>query len=54
MHTVGDAGLIYTPGGNYVLAIFIHDTNQIIWNDANQLYADLSRAVYNYFNLGTQ
>lgn len=54
MHTVGDAALVYTPGGNYALAIFIHDTNQIIWNDANQLYADLSRAVYNYFNLGAQ
>lgn len=51
MHTVGDAGLVYTPGGNYVIAIFIHDTNQIIWDSANHLFADLSRAVYNYFNL---
>ena len=54
MHAVGDAGLVYTPGGDYVLAIFIHDTNQIIWDDANQIYADLSRAVYNYYNLGAQ
>jgi beta-lactamase class A len=54
MHTVGDAGLVYTPGGNYVLAIFIHNTDQIVWDNANQLYADLSRAVYNYFNLGAQ
>lgn len=51
MHTVGDAGLIYTPGGNYVLTIFIHNTDQIVWDNANQLYADLSRAVYNYYNL---
>ncbi len=51
MHAVGDAGLIYTPGGNYVLTIYIHNTNQIVWDNANQLYADLSRAVYNYYNL---
>jgi beta-lactamase class A len=54
MHAVGDAGLVYTPGGNYVLAIFIHNSDQIVWGDANQLYADLSRVVYNYYNLGTQ
>jgi beta-lactamase class A len=51
MHTVGDAGLVYTPGGNYVLVIFIYDQNQIVWDNANQLFADLSRAVYNYYNL---
>ncbi len=54
MHSVGDAGLVYTPGGNYVLTIFIHDTNFIIWENANRMYADLSRAVYNYFNLAAQ
>jgi beta-lactamase class A len=54
MHTVGDAGLVYTPGGNYVLTIFIHNTDQIVWDSANQLYADLSRAVYNYYNLAAQ
>jgi len=54
MHTVGDASLIYTPGGNYVLVIFIHATNQIVWDNANQLYADLSRAVYNFYNLAAE
>lgn len=54
MHTVGDAALIYTPGGNYVLTVYIHDTQQIIWDSANKLFADLSRAVYNYFNLSAQ
>ena len=54
MHAIGDAALVYTPGGNYVLTIFIHNNEQIIWDDANKLYADLSRAVYNYFNLPVQ
>lgn len=54
MHTIGDAGLVYTPGGNYVMVVFIHDTNQIVWDNANRLIASLSRAVYNYFNLTSQ
>lgn len=54
MHALGDAALVYSPGGNYVLTIFIHNTEQIVWNSANKLYADLSRAVYNYFNLEAQ
>jgi beta-lactamase class A len=54
MHTVADAALIYSPGGNYILTIYIHDSNQIVWDNANRLYADLSRAVYNYFNLTSQ
>jgi beta-lactamase class A len=54
MHTVGDAALVYTPGGNYVLCIFIHNTGQIVWQSANRLYAQLSAAVYNYFNLSSQ
>jgi beta-lactamase class A len=51
MHTVGDAALVYTPGGNYILTIFIHNDAQIVWDAANKLFADLSSAVYNYFNL---
>ncbi|MCX6056372.1 MAG: serine hydrolase [Chloroflexi bacterium] len=54
IHFIGDTALIYSPGGNFVLSIFITDTNQIVWDSANKLYADLSRAVYNYFNLNAQ
>jgi beta-lactamase class A len=54
MHTVCDAALVYTPGGNYILNIFIHNNDQIVWDSANHLYGDLSRAVYNYFNLPGQ
>jgi beta-lactamase class A len=54
MHTIGDAGLVYTPGGNYVMVVFMSDTNQIVFDNANHLFASLSRAVYNYFNLTSQ
>ncbi|KAF0108932.1 MAG: hypothetical protein FD147_2326 [Chloroflexi bacterium] len=51
---VSDVALVYSPSGNYILSLFISDTNQIVWDSANRLYADLSRAVYNYFNLNVQ
>jgi beta-lactamase class A len=50
MYTLGDAGIVYTPGGNYVLAVFVHDPEQLIWEPASELVATLSEAVYNYFN----
>ncbi len=51
INTIGDAGIVYTPGGNYVLVIFLHHPEQLVWEPASDLLADLSRAVYNYFNL---
>ncbi len=54
MNTLGDAGIIYTPGGNYVLAIFLYHPDQLIWEPASELVAIQSEAVYNYFNQVTQ
>jgi beta-lactamase class A len=51
MNTLGDAGIIFTPGGNYILAIFLYHQDQLIWEPASELVGDLSRAVYNYYNL---
>ena len=53
MNTLGDAGIVYTPGGNYVLAVFIHHPDQLIWDPASELVAVLSEAIYNYFNQTT-
>jgi hypothetical protein len=51
INTIGDAGIIYTPGANYVLVIFLNHPQQLVWEQASKLVADLSRAVYNYYNL---
>ena len=51
IHTIGDAGIAYTPGGNFVLTIYMYHPTQLVFDPANLLFADLSRAVYNYFNL---
>ncbi len=51
IHTIGDAGIIYTPGGNYVLVVFLYHPDQLVWEPASELIAELSQAVYNFYNL---
>lgn len=45
-----DAGIIYSPGGNFVMSIYAHHPVQIVFDTANHLFASLTQAVYNYFN----
>jgi beta-lactamase class A len=51
MHTMGDAGIFYTPGGDYIISVFIFHPVQAIFDVVNPLVTGLSSAVYNYFNL---
>lgn len=51
INTIGDAGIVYTPGGDYVLAAFLYHPVQLIWDPASSLIEQLSQAVYNYYNL---
>jgi beta-lactamase class A len=53
INLLGDAGLVYTPGGDYVLAIFFYHPVQVIWDSASSLMGQLSRAIYNFYNLPT-
>jgi beta-lactamase class A len=54
IHDMSDAALVYTPGGNYILCIFLYHPTQLIWDNASKLVSDLSRAVYNFYNLPSQ
>ena len=51
---VSDAALVYSPGGNYVLVVYTYHPVQILFDNANILFGQLSQAVYNYFNVPTQ
>lgn len=51
---VSDAALVYSPGGDYILVVFTHHPTQILFDNANILFGQLSQAVYNYFNVSTQ
>ena len=54
--TTGDAAIIFTPGGDYVLSIFTYErvTNDIHLPtlDSWELIEEVSRLTYNYFNPG--
>jgi hypothetical protein len=51
LHTIGDVALVYTPGGDYALSIFVHHPVQAVFDPVNALFANLSQAIYNYFNI---
>ena len=54
MNQFSDAGIVFTPGGNYILTIYAYHPIQALWDIVNPMYEELSRAIYNYFNLPTQ
>ena len=54
LHTMSDTGIIYTPGGDYVLTIYVYNRDQLVFDPANRLMARLSETVYNAFNLDQQ
>ncbi len=54
INTIGDAGIIYSPGGNYILVVFLYHPDQLIWESASALVSNISTAVYNFYNLPEQ
>lgn len=50
---ISDSGIVYTPGGNYVLVIYAYHPVQTIWEPVSGLFAQLSQTVYNFYNLPT-
>jgi beta-lactamase class A len=50
IHTIADAGIVYSPGGNFVLTIFMNHPIQLVWEPANLLMAQISQATYNFYN----
>jgi beta-lactamase class A len=51
---MSDAGIVFSSGGDYVITVNLYHPTQLIFDPANQLVAQLSRAVFNYYNLGSQ
>jgi beta-lactamase class A len=51
---ISDSGIVYTPGGNYVLVMYAYHPIQAVWEPVSELFAQLSQVVYNYFNLPVQ
>ena len=51
IQNISDAAIVYTPGGNYILAIYVYHPVQAIWEPVSEMIAKISESVYNYFNL---
>lgn len=51
---ISDAGIVYTPNGNYILVIYAYHPVQTVWEPVSALFAQMSQAVYNYYNIPTQ
>ncbi|MDD5368552.1 MAG: serine hydrolase [Anaerolineaceae bacterium] len=50
IHTFGDAGIAYTQGGNYIISGFMYSPTSLVFDPTNQLFSQLSTAIYNYYN----
>ncbi|MEZ4511661.1 MAG: serine hydrolase [Chloroflexota bacterium] len=48
--TLADAGVVFTPGGDYVIVAFLYKSDWLEWELSSPLVADVARATYNYFN----
>jgi len=46
----GDAGIVSTPGGDYVLAVMLRNKTWLNYADSFPTIAEISRMVYNTFN----
>jgi beta-lactamase class A len=50
MKNVSDAGIIYSPGGNFVLSVYTYHPTQVVFDKANAMFANLAQAVYSFYN----
>ena len=48
--THGDAGIVFTSGGDYVLCVYLYHKDWLEWEVSSPLMARVSEATYNYFN----
>jgi beta-lactamase class A len=50
LNNVADAALVFSPGGDYALTIYVHRAETMGFEEANRLIISVSRAIYNFFN----
>ena len=48
--THGDAGIVFSPGSDYVLCVYLYHKDWLEWDVSSPLIARVSEATYNYFN----
>ena len=51
IRAMNNAGIVFSPGGNYIISVAMYQPTQLIFNVGEVLFAQISSAVYNYFNI---
>jgi beta-lactamase class A len=52
--TMGDAGIVYTPGGDFVLVVMMSERPVLRWTQEFPRVSEITRTVYNYYNPGAR
>jgi hypothetical protein len=52
-NTHGDAALVRSPGGDYLLSVVLHSKSGLNWADTSSIIQDIARAAYGFFNPGS-
>lgn len=50
LHTVSDVGIVFSPDSDFVFAVYLYDYNQLLFDPADALVAQLIQVMYNYYN----
>ncbi len=48
--TQADAAIIFSPGSDFILTVFLHHPQWLVWEEGALLITDITKATYNYFN----
>jgi beta-lactamase class A len=51
INTMSDAGIVFTPTGDYVVVIALYQPVQLIFDPISVMFSQLSEAIYNYYTL---
>jgi len=54
INNFSDAAIVYSPGGNYVLVVYVYHPIQAVFEPVAKMFAQISRAVYDYYNVPSQ
>lgn len=54
LRSISDVAIIFSPGGDFALTIFLFDSTRLDFDQGNRLVARLSQTVYNFFNFEHQ
>jgi beta-lactamase class A len=45
-----DAGIVFSPGSDFILVIYLDSPQYLEWAESSALAADIAKATFNYFN----